>query len=69
MGDKRGAYRVLVVRPECIRQLGRPRRRWENNFKIVLQKLILGGMGWTYLVQNKDGWRTLVIAVVKPQVL
>jgi hypothetical protein len=55
MGDKRGAYRALVVRPEDIRQLGRPRSRWEDNFKIDLQKVISGGMGWNYLVQDKYG--------------
>jgi hypothetical protein len=29
MGEGRGAYRVLVGRPEGKRPLGRPRRRWE----------------------------------------
>jgi hypothetical protein len=28
MGDRRGAYRVLVGKPERKRPLGRPRRRW-----------------------------------------
>ena len=28
MGDRRGAYRVLVGRPEDKRPLGRPERRW-----------------------------------------
>jgi len=28
MVEKRGVYRVLVVKPEGMRQLGRPRRRW-----------------------------------------
>jgi len=47
MGDKRGAYRALVVRPEDIRQVGRPKCRREHNFKIDLQKVISGGMGWS----------------------
>jgi hypothetical protein len=34
MGEGRGAYRVLVGRPEGRRPLGRPRRRWENNIKM-----------------------------------
>jgi hypothetical protein len=34
--EGRGAYRVLVGRPEGKRQLGRPRRRWEDNIKIDL---------------------------------
>ena len=40
-GERRGAYRVLVGRPEGKRPLGRPRRRWKNNIKMDLQ-----GVGW-----------------------
>jgi len=38
MGDKRGAYSVLVGRPEGKRSLSRPRLRWKNNMKIDLQE-------------------------------
>src|SRR5215470_6257538 len=31
MGAGRGAYNILVGRPEGRRPLGRPRRRWEDN--------------------------------------
>jgi len=31
VGDRRGAYRVLVGRPEGKRPLGRPRSKWEDN--------------------------------------
>ena len=31
MGERRGAYRVLVEKPEGRRPLRRPRRRWEEN--------------------------------------
>jgi len=41
MGDRRGVCRVLVGNPEGKRSLGRPRRRWEDNIKMVLQKV-----GW-----------------------
>jgi hypothetical protein len=36
MGERRGAYRTLVAKPEGRRPLGRPRRRWEDNIKIDL---------------------------------
>ena len=36
MGERRGVYRVLVGKPEGMRPLGRPRRRWEDNIKIDL---------------------------------
>jgi len=39
MGERKGAYQVLVDYPGGKRQLGRPRLRWENNIKIVLQEV------------------------------
>jgi hypothetical protein len=39
VGDRRGASRVLVGRPEGKRPLERPGRRWEDNIKIVLQEV------------------------------
>jgi len=38
-GERRGAYRVLDGKPGGKRPLGRPRRRWENNIKMNLQKV------------------------------
>jgi hypothetical protein len=42
MGDRRGAYRVLVDRPEGKRPLGRPRNRWEDLIKMDLQEFEWG---------------------------
>jgi hypothetical protein len=42
MGEGRGAYRILVGRPEGRRPLGRPRRRWEDNNKMNLQEVRWG---------------------------
>jgi hypothetical protein len=33
MGERRGAYRALVGKPDGRRPLGRPRYRWEDNIK------------------------------------
>ena len=35
MKQSRNAYRVLVGKHEGKRPLGRPRRRWEDNIKMV----------------------------------
>jgi hypothetical protein len=43
MREKRGAYRILMGRPEGRRPLGRPRRRWEDNIKMYLQEV-----GWVH---------------------
>ena len=44
--------------------LGTPRRRWEDNFKMDLQKFGCTGVDWIDLAQDRDGWRTLVNAVM-----
>jgi hypothetical protein len=46
MGKRRGVYKVLVGKPEGQRPLGRPRRRWEHNIKMDLQKVGV----WTGLI-------------------
>jgi hypothetical protein len=45
MWAKRGAYRVLVGKPEVRTPLGRPRPRWEDNIKMDLRKVGYGA--WT----------------------
>jgi hypothetical protein len=42
IGEKRGAYSILVGRHEGRRQLGRPRRRWDDNIKMDLQEVEWG---------------------------
>ena len=54
MGERRGVFRVLVGKPEGMRPLGRPRRRWEDNIKMDLQKVGCEGMDWIYLAQDVD---------------
>jgi hypothetical protein len=44
-GKGRGVYRVLVGKPEGKRQLGRTRRRWEDNIKMYLQEVGMRGYG------------------------
>jgi hypothetical protein len=57
MGDKRDAYRGLVGRPEGMRPIGRPRRRWEDNIKIDLQEVGGGGGAWNGLIWQMIGTR------------
>jgi hypothetical protein len=39
MLERRGAYRVLVGKPDGNRPLERPRRRRENNIKMEVQEV------------------------------
>jgi hypothetical protein len=46
---------------------GRPKCRWEDNTKMDLQEVCLGGMDWIVMAQDRDRWRALVNAVMKLQ--
>jgi hypothetical protein len=41
-----------------------PRRRWDDNIKMDLQKVGWGGMDWIDLAQDRARWRALVNAVM-----
>jgi hypothetical protein len=68
MVEGRGAYRILVGRPEERRTLGRPRHKWEDNIKINLQEVGWGGMDWIDMAQDRDRWRAVVSAVMNLRV-
>jgi hypothetical protein len=67
MEGNRSAYRILVGKPEGRRPLGRPRRRWEDNINMYIQKWV-GGMDWIELAEDRDRWRALVNAVMNLRV-
>jgi hypothetical protein len=64
MGEVRGAYNILVGRPEGRRPLGRRRRRWEDNIKMDLREMEFGDVDWIHLAQDRDRWRALVNTVM-----
>jgi hypothetical protein len=68
MLERRGVYRVLVVKPEGKRPLGRPKRRRDDNIKMYLQDVGCRGMDWIDLAQDRDRWRELVNAVMNLRV-
>jgi hypothetical protein len=57
-----------VGKPEVKRPLGRPRRRWEDNIRMDLQKVECGGVDWIGLAQDRDRLRALVNAVMNLRV-
>ena len=68
MGEERGAYRVLVGKPDGKRPLGRPGRRWVDNIRMDLQEVGCGYVALIGLAQARDRWRTLVSAVMNCRV-
>jgi hypothetical protein len=63
MGESRGAYRVLLGKPDGRRPLERPRRKWKDNIKMDIRD-VGWGMDWIDLAQDRDRWRAVLNAVM-----
>ena len=68
VGDRRGAYRILVGIPEGKGSLGRPRHRWRVTLKIDLREVEWGGMDWIDLARGRVRWQKLVTVITVLQV-
>jgi hypothetical protein len=62
MGERKDVYKVLVDKPEGKKSLGRTRRRGKDDIKMDL--VGRGGMDWIDLAQDRDRWRSFVIALM-----
>jgi hypothetical protein len=68
MGEGRGVYRVLVGRSEGKRPLRGPRHRWDDNIKMDLREIGIGGANWIWLAQDRVQWQAFVNTVMNLQV-
>jgi hypothetical protein len=68
MEEKRNVYRLLVGKPEGMRPLGRPRRRWIDNIKMDLLGIGVNAVDWIGLAQDRYRWRALVNPVMNLRV-
>jgi hypothetical protein len=68
MGERRGAYRALVGKPEGRRPRERPRRSWEDNIKVDLREAGWAGMDWINVAQDRDRWRAVVNVIINLRV-
>jgi hypothetical protein len=51
MSEGRGFYRLLIGKAEGKRQVGRPRRGWEDNIKMDLGEIGIDGANWMQLAR------------------
>ena len=65
MAGGRGAYQVLVGKPEGKKSLGRCRCKWEDNIKIHLQDVGWEKMDWIGLVEDRDRYGNEFLGSVK----
>jgi len=57
-----------VGKCEGKRPLGKPGRKWEDNFKMDLREMGCGGMDWIDVAQDRDRWRALMNVVMNLRV-
>jgi len=63
-GEIRNAFSILVGKPEGKRPLGRRRHRWEDNIRMDRREIVLEGVDWIHLTQDRYQWRVPVNAVM-----
>jgi hypothetical protein len=65
MGERRGAYSILVGRIEVKSPVGRPRRMWKNNFNTDLREIGIDGANWIQMSQCRDRNWAFVNTIMK----
>ena len=61
--NERGAWKLLVGKPEGKRPIGRPRMRWEN-INHDLREVDCAGDYWRTLAEDREVWRAYAHAVM-----
>jgi len=50
---------MLVGKPERKRQLGRPRRSWEDNMRAHVMEIGREDADWTHVAHYRDQWQVM----------
>ena len=59
MEESRSAFKRLTGKPTGKRPLGRPRRRWEDNIKMDLEKIGINAGNCVDSAQDRNYWIAL----------
>ena len=54
MGEGRRAFKILTGKPTGKRPLGRPRRRWEDNIRMILKEIGINAGNWVDSAQDRN---------------
>ena len=65
MEEGMSAFKILTVKPTGKRLFGRPRRRWEDNIRMDLEKIGINAGNYVDSTQDRDYWNFLVNAALK----
>jgi hypothetical protein len=69
MGIMRNAYRMLIVKSEGKRALGRPRHRWEDIIKLDLREREWDAVDWINCTEGREQWRAVMNMIMNLWVL
>ena len=65
MEKGRNAFTIFTDKPTGKRPLGRPRCRWEDNIRMVLEEIGINAGNLVVSTQDRDYWRAIVNAALK----
>jgi hypothetical protein len=68
LAEGRGVYRGFVVGPEGKISVGKSRHMWEDNIKMDLKEIRIGGLKWILLPQVRVHLRAFVNKVMNLRV-
>ena len=68
MEEGRTAFKILTFTPTAKRPLGRPRRTWEDNIRMVLKETDINMMNWVDSAQDRNYYRALLNAAMNLRV-
>ena len=67
-GEAKRAFKILTGKPTGKRPFGRPRRRWEDNIRMDLEKMGINAGNRVDSAEEWDFWRALVNAALNLRV-
>ena len=67
MEEARNGFKILTNKSTGKRPLGRPRRRWDDNFRMDLEETGINARNWVDSL-DRDYWRALVNAALNLRV-
>ena len=62
MEEGRSAFKILTGTRTGKRPFGKPRRRWEDNIRMILKEMVIDTRNWVDSAQDRDYWKILVNA-------
>ena len=64
MEEGRSAFKILTGKSTGKRPSGKPRRRWEDNIRMDLEKIGINDGNWVDSAHDRNYWRVLVNAAL-----